>query len=119
MKYFQNQNTLEVFGYDETYANDLPLIQQAIQNGLIDISDSWPPAETAPSESELLINCKELATELLYETDWATFSDVVSGSPKLNNQNEFLMYRQSVRNMLVNPVTNPSFPEKPKAQWVD
>lgn len=44
MRYFKHTETQEVFGYDETYENDLPLIEQAIADGLEDISDVWPPA---------------------------------------------------------------------------
>ena len=42
MKYFKSQ-TGDVFGYDETYENDLPYIEAAIQAGWIDVTGSWPP----------------------------------------------------------------------------
>ena len=42
MKYLKNEKTGEVFGYDET--EQQLLIDVDIENGLTDVTDSWPPA---------------------------------------------------------------------------
>jgi hypothetical protein len=63
--------------------------------------------------------CKRQASKLLYETDWTTIPDVIdsSNSPYLLNQNEFIVYRNELRKLAVNPVVNPEFPIKPESQW--
>lgn len=42
MKFFKNL-TGEVHGYDETYENDHPYIDAAIEAGWEDVTSSWPP----------------------------------------------------------------------------
>lgn len=48
MKYFKNNN--EVYGYDEDQQD---LIDQAIENGWEDITDSWPPMIPEPTPEEI------------------------------------------------------------------
>ena len=53
MKYFRNLETQDVFGYDE---DQQALIDQAIEAGWEEVTDSWPPLATeqvAPSYAEL------------------------------------------------------------------
>ena len=64
--------------------------------------------------------CKQTASELLYETDWTTIPDVADptkSNPYLVNTAEFVTYRNAVRQYAVNPVQNPVWPTKPTAQW--
>jgi hypothetical protein len=63
--------------------------------------------------------CKETASKLLYETDWTTIPDVTNTAnhPYLMNQAEFIAYRNTVRQLVVNPVTSSTFPTKPTEQW--
>jgi len=63
--------------------------------------------------------CKETASKLLYETDWTTIPDVANTAnhPYLMNQAEFIAYRNTVRQLAVNPVASPTFPTKPTEQW--
>jgi hypothetical protein len=118
MKYYQNPKTKEVFGYDETYVNDEPLIQEAIANGWDDLTGSWPPAPvpyipTAEDNSNT-------AQSLLSSTDWTTLPDVAleTNSTYLTNQAEFIAYRNEVRNLGVNGgAGNLTWPTIPTAKW--
>ena len=57
--------------------------------------------------------------ELVYETDWTTIPDVASSinDPYLTNQDAFIAYRNILRQLAVNPVTEPVFPTAPTSQW--
>lgn len=59
-------------------------------------------------------NCKNLATELLKETDWTQLADA---SDLISNKLEFDSYRSALRILAVNPVVSPQFPVKPTAIW--
>lgn len=57
------------------------------------------------------------AKTLLQATDWATLSDVMSGNPKLDNQAEFIAYRQALRSIAISPTAAPSWPTLPVESW--
>jgi hypothetical protein len=64
--------------------------------------------------------CKQKATELLYETDWTTIPDVADptkSNPYLMNVLDFQIYRNTLRQLAVTPVVNPVWPTKPTEQW--
>jgi hypothetical protein len=56
--------------------------------------------------------CKTQAKELLAQTDWAILTDV-----PLDNKAEFKSYRETLRNLVLNPVENPEFPTEPTPSW--
>lgn len=64
---------------------------------------------------------KNTASQLLYATDWTTIADVsdpTKSNPYLVNVNEFLAYRNAVRQYAVNPVAGKiDWPAVPTAQW--
>lgn len=64
---------------------------------------------------------KQQAVALLQETDWTSIPDVANpqySNPYLMNQDAFLAYRSTVRNIAVNPPTTPAvFPEQPQEIW--
>mgnify|MGYP003339290988 FL=1 len=67
-----------------------------------------------------LIECKNQASKLLYQTDWTSIPDVADpavSNPYLMNQSAFLAYRSQVRQLAVTPVANPVWPTMPTAQW--
>jgi hypothetical protein len=66
-----------------------------------------------------LVDCKNEASKLLYETDWTTIPDITNtaNDPYLTNQADFIAYRNAVRKLAVNPVADPVFPPVPTAQW--
>ena len=107
MRYFKNPNN-EVFGYD---ADQQELIDEALAEGWTEITGSWPPP---PSPEDLLSLCKGQAQALLLQTDWSQNLDV---RPILINATDFDSYRATVRNILLNPVEHPIFPDAPKAEW--
>lgn len=65
------------------------------------------------------MTCKQQASALLYATDWTTIPDVANpaNTPYLMNQADFIAYRNTVRQLAVNPVVDPVFPDKPTEQW--
>jgi hypothetical protein len=65
------------------------------------------------------MTCKTQAQELLYKTDWTTIPDIAlpENNPYLMNQQEFIAYRNAIRNYAVNPVTDPVWPTQPTEQW--
>lgn len=91
----------------------------------------YSPDITQPSEEAVnaeivsldanqpLVNCKDEASKLLYETDWTTIPDITNtaNDPYLTNQADFIAYRNTVRKLAVNPVADPVFPTVPTAQW--
>lgn len=58
--------------------------------------------------------CKEQAKELIAATDWAVLSDVTA---KLVNQQDFVTYRATLRDLIINPVATPEFPTEPTPTW--
>jgi hypothetical protein len=63
--------------------------------------------------------CKNLAKELLADTDWVEMPSAsdTANTPHLLNLSDFLLYRNQLRVLAVNPIDNPQFPTKPSAQW--
>jgi hypothetical protein len=64
---------------------------------------------------------KNIATSLLQQTDWTCTVDITNpqySNPYLMNQDAFLAYRSTVRNIAVNPPTTPAvFPPMPDEVW--
>lgn len=70
MRYFKNPTNNEVYGYDETYENDLPYIEVAIKAGWEEVTDSWPPSpsiDVPASEPKALIDPIEKLKQFLAE----------------------------------------------------
>jgi hypothetical protein len=65
---------------------------------------------------------KQTASQLLYLTDWTTIPDVsdpTKSNPYLGNVNEYIAYRNQVRQTAINPVAGYiDFPTEPTPQWV-
>jgi hypothetical protein len=62
---------------------------------------------------------KQIASELLYQTDWTSIPDITNpiNDLYLLNQDEFITYRNVVRQIAVYPTWDAVFPEKPKSRW--
>ena len=79
------------------------------------------PTPPTPTPEEVQAQNKATATSLLQQTDWTCTVDITNpqySNPYLTNQNAFLAYRSTVRNIAVNPPTTPAtFPTKPSEQW--
>jgi hypothetical protein len=94
----------DVSAYDYTYVNEqfTPYVAPA------------PPPPTA-EENE------KTAMSMLQATDWTTLSDVgdpTKSNPYLSNVQDFVNYRNAVRQYAINPVAgNITWPTKPDDVW--
>jgi len=68
-----------------------------------------PPPLT---DTQLTAIAKETAEARLQSSDWSMLADV-----NLANKDEWISYRASLRNIVINPIPNPVFPELPKSVW--
>lgn len=79
------------------------------------------PVSPTPTPEEIQAQNKQTATFLLQQTDWTATVDISNpqySNPYLTNQDAFLAYRSTVRNIAVNPPTTPAtFPTQPVATW--
>lgn len=112
MKYFKNKDTNEVFAYDETYPNDAPYIQRAIENGWEDITASWPPVQEVTND-QLAEEIRNKRNRLLAETDWVALR---AYEQQQAVPTEWLEYRQALRDITTQSGFPESvqFPEKPQ-----
>ena len=71
-------------------------------------------AEIARLEAEKpLKDCKAEAKRRIAESDWSVLPDV-----GLQNVAQFETYRAALRELIKNPVANPSFPTEPDPIWL-
>jgi hypothetical protein len=82
----------------------------------------WTVANTPiPPSPPTAEDNKQTAIQLLQQTDWATVSDVsdsTKSNPYLSNVNDFLNYRNSIRQYAINPIAGDiTWPTKPQALW--
>ena len=57
-------------------------------------------------------NCKDQAKQLIANSDWSVLPDV-----NITNKSEFENYRNQLRNLIINPVEDPIFPQEPNPIW--
>lgn len=57
--------------------------------------------------------CKKQAKELIAASDWSVLPDV-----GISNVAEFEAYRAVLRELIKNPVAEPSFPTEPEPVWI-
>lgn len=57
-------------------------------------------------------NCKSESKKRIANCDWSVLSDV-----NISNKSEFENYRSQLRNLILNPVEDPIFPEEPQPIW--
>lgn len=79
------------------------------------------PEQRAQAEAAGREANKQQATALLQQTDWTCTVDISNpqySNPYLMNQDAFLAYRSTVRQIAVNPPTTPAvFPVMPDEIW--
>jgi len=77
------------------------------------------PEQIQQMHDTLATQNQATASQLLYATDWTTIPDVTNpaNNPYLTNQDEFLIYRNAIRKIAVNPTWDAVFPEQPVAAW--
>jgi hypothetical protein len=66
-----------------------------------------PPAFNCPPQLT-----KAIAKEKIALTDWSILPDV-----NISNKNEFEIYRSQLRDLIKNPVSNPTWPTEPQPIW--
>jgi len=57
--------------------------------------------------------CKAEAKKLIAASDWSVLPDVT-----ISNGAEFEDYRAELRELIINPVANPTFPTEPEPVWL-
>lgn len=62
MRYFKDPQSNEVYGYDDTQQD---LIDQAIANGWVDVTGSWPPPPIQPEVT--VVSMRQCRLALLQE----------------------------------------------------
>lgn len=114
-------NVINVIDYDTDPGNppsgfDEPII--AVQSDTAQIGWTYvngqfiAPIVPEPTPEELIAQCKQTAMSLLNSSDWTQVADC-----PLVNKSEFTAYRATIRELAINPVVNPIFPELPSEQW--
>lgn len=84
----------------------------------------WNVANTpVPPSPPTADQNKQTAINLLQQTDWTTIPDVsdsTKSNPYLSNVNDFLSYRNAVRQYAINPVAgNITWPTLPQEVWTN
>lgn len=82
----------------------------------------WTEANTpVPPSPPTAEENKATAVSLLQQTDWTTIPDVsdpTKSNPYLSNANDFVVYRNAVRQYAINPVAgNITWPTLPQEVW--
>ena len=82
----------------------------------------WTEANTpVPPSPPTADQNKQTAISLLQQTDWTTIPDVsdpTKSNPYLSNSNDFVTYRNTVRQYAINPVAgNITWPTIPQEVW--
>jgi len=84
----------------------------------------WTIANTpVPPSPPTAESNKQYASNLLQKTDWTTIPDVsdpTKSNPYLSNVNDFVTYRNAVRQYAVNPVAGDiTWPTAPQEVWTN
>jgi len=82
----------------------------------------WTVANTpVPPSPPTAEDNKQTAIDLLQQTDWTTIPDVsdpTKSNPYLSNANDFVTYRNAVRQYAVNPIAGDiNWPTVPQEVW--
>jgi len=79
------------------------------------------PEEVAEYKAQQAQTNKQLAKQLLAESDWSTrpsVADPAISNPYLSNQTDFFAYQNALRQIVFNPPdTEITFPVIPEEQW--
>jgi hypothetical protein len=102
------------------YANKKWIIKDSTDYNTLDwLDDSIKPTkEELDSKSQETVsqlkkdNCKNKSKQLIANCDWSVLPDV-----NITNKSDFENYRSQLRNLILNPVEEPIFPEEPQPIW--
>jgi hypothetical protein len=121
---------VHAFQWDEI-AGSIEFIDKTVPNQIVTELPDWANAcvaiwQVAYDNSQkpyipTTDDNKAIASKLLSDTDWTTIPDVsdpTKSNPYLTNVNEFLVYRNAVRQYAINPVAgNINWPTIPESAW--
>ena len=109
--------------YSQILLNNYPNTQWVISGSSYDDID-WHDETAKPTKAELEALwdatqdiqakniCKEKAKKLLAATDYVLLTDV-----PLDNKADYKTYRAVLRDLVLNPVVDPVFPDEPVPVW--
>lgn len=119
MQYWKDLNSGKVFGYDVSDPAQVAAMNERLAIGVWeDVTKNWPPPPPLPTKNDN----KHKAVLLLQQTDWVNQPDVCdpTNNPCLLNKQEFLTYRQWLRNIAINPPAGVlAWPTLPNANWTE
>lgn len=91
---------------------------QVFKNGAWQLVSN-PIVESEPiqifTDADLIARNKEIARQLLKDTDWTQTLDV---QRVLKNSKEFTEYRETIREIFLYPTVSINLPAQPVAQWI-
>lgn len=104
---------------DGTTNEDITVLPQWANNAM----DAWTVANTpVPPQPPTAEQNKQTAVTKLQATDWATIPDVADptkSNPYLSNAQDFVVYRNAVRQYAIYPVAGDiNWPAVPQEVWV-
>lgn len=101
------------------YPENSTFKRYTINGHFIDWEDEGEPTEEWLNEYFSDIkkeDCKRIAKELLIKSDWV---DLRSMTDNVENIQEWDSYRAIIRNLYLNPIEEPTFPEEPITIWIN
>lgn len=104
MKLYKDSNN-EIFAYEDDGSQD-DLIGDKIR-----VTQEEADA-IIESKYDYISACKEKAKFLLADCDWSVLPDV-----NLANKQEFINYRNALRELVFNPIAKAVFPDAPIPVW--
>jgi len=112
----------DVAGWIEYADNSIPNEQiTELPQWALNAYDAWVVANTPVPHIATAQENQAIASSLLYDTDWTTIPDVADptkSNPYLTNANDFVVYRNQVRQIAINPPEgNIDFPTRPTPVW--
>lgn len=78
------------------------------------------PEQIQYNKDQIAQQKKQQGKQILSNTDWTAIpsvADPAQSNPYLTNQNEFFVYRNAVRDIVLNPTWDAVFPEQPVEIW--
>lgn len=101
----------------DQYEHTRQIFNECVEGKWGVIAEYVPPPPYVPTAEDN----KQIAVNLLTQTDWTTIPDVADpalSNPYLTNQAEFITFRNQVRPIAINPTPgNLTWPQTPVATW--
>ena len=102
-----NNNYLKSFSADNVYDWSTFIFNPPTDKPSQETIDQW--IKDIPFKA-----CKKEAKRRIAEYDWVIDTET---TPDLLNRQDFIAYRSALRQLILNPVENPVWPEVPQEVW--